>query len=287
MELSDRSRYLTLDLLNQYDEHISAELLWELVKEQFFTSHLSCMKPFSALHCVSYFGIADVANDLIRSKKWDVNHRDGAGLTPLMWAARYGNEEVASLLLRHKHIQSDMPDTKYGRTTLSWAAGSGHEGVVRLFLGPQFINPGSIGRQRRAPEVMSLLFGSKYVNLDWPDDGGQTPLSWAACNGHGGIIKLLLERKDVSPDRPNNSGKTPLSWAALNGHDEAVKVLLERGDVNPDRPDYSRKTPLLWATLNGHDGSVKILLDRNDISPNTSDNDGKQPPLWAALNGHD
>jgi len=29
-----------------------------------------------------------------------VNETDGAGATPLMWAARYGHEEVVRLLLR-------------------------------------------------------------------------------------------------------------------------------------------------------------------------------------------
>jgi len=147
MELSDRSRRLALALLDQYDSHISADLLWESVKKQFFARHISSTKQFSALYCISYFGVAEVAIDLVRTKKWDVNHRDSAGLTPLMWAARYGHEEVAKLLMRHKHIQSDMLDTRYGRTALSWSAGSGHEGVVGLFLGPLFINPGIIGRQ--------------------------------------------------------------------------------------------------------------------------------------------
>ena len=70
IDLSDRSRYLALALLNKYDNHISAELLWESVKKQFFTS---CVKPFSALHCISYFGITEVAIDLLRTKRWDMN----------------------------------------------------------------------------------------------------------------------------------------------------------------------------------------------------------------------
>jgi len=286
MDLSDRSRCMALALLNQYDNHVSAELLWESVKEQ-FPIYFSCIKPFSALHCVSYFGIAEVAIDLIGTKKWDVNQRDSSGLTPLMWAARYGCEAVVKLLMRHKHIQSDMLDKKYGRTALSWAAGSGHEGVVKLFLSPLFINPGSIGRQRGAPQVMGVLFRRKYVNPDGPDNRGRTPLSWAACCGHDGVMKLLLGRKDVGPDRPDNSGGTPLLWAAKNGHDGAVKLLLEQEDVSPDRPDYYGQTSLSWAAWNGHDGVVKLLLEREDVSSHRSDNYGRTPLSWAAGSGHD
>jgi len=158
MEPSDLSRNLALAFLNRYNNHISALLLWELVKEQ-FPIYLRCIKPFYPLHCISYFGIAEAAIDLIRTKRWDVNQRDSAGLTPLMWAARYGREEVVKLLMRHKHIQSDMPDRKYGRTALSWAAGSGHEGVVRRFLSPQFINPGRIGRKHQCSQRARPMVG--------------------------------------------------------------------------------------------------------------------------------
>ena len=139
--LSDRPRHLAHDLLDQYENHISAELLWKSTSEQNFHSS----KPFSALHCVSYFGLAEVAVDLLRTKRWDVNEGDSAGWTPIMWAARYGREEVVEFLLQQKHIQPDMSDTKYGRTALSWAAGGGHEGVVRLFLGRPFDGPRGMG----------------------------------------------------------------------------------------------------------------------------------------------
>ena len=86
MDPSDRSRHHAHDLLNQYDNHISAELLWESIHKCYLYSG----KPFSALHCISYFGIAKVAINLIRTGRWDVNERDSEGLTPLMWAARYG-----------------------------------------------------------------------------------------------------------------------------------------------------------------------------------------------------
>jgi len=80
------------------------ESLWKSTIEWHFRSS----KPFSALHWVSYFGIAEVALDLIRTKRWDVNEPDSAGLAPLMWAARNGREEVVKLLLRQKHTQPDL-----------------------------------------------------------------------------------------------------------------------------------------------------------------------------------
>ena len=132
--------------------------------------------------------------------RWDVNQRDDLGMTPLIWAARYGHEEVVKLLLR-ENIEPDQQDANFSRTALSWAAGNGHEGIVRLFLGQQFINPESVGRWwGRSARALSLLLGERYVNPNSSCRSGRTPLSWASENGHEGIVKLLLGRKDVNPE---------------------------------------------------------------------------------------
>ena len=184
IELLDSLKRLALELLDQYDNHISAELLWESINEWSPRNHIDPRKLFSALHCVSYFGIAGVVIDLIRMKKWDVNQRDSAGLTPLMWAARCGCEEVVKLLLQQDYTEPDIPDTQYDRTALSWAAGNGHKGVVKIFLDQLFVNPRSIGRWwGKTPQIMSLLFGRRYVNPDRPGKDGQTPLSQALGMG--------------------------------------------------------------------------------------------------------
>jgi len=291
MERSDRAKTLALELLGRWDSHTAAKYLWESVIKVVPNCNYVTDKPFPGLHCISYFGIADVADTLIQMNRWDVNQKDGAGMTPLIWAARYGHEDVVLLLLQQKRIQPDQRDTYGGRTALSWAAGNGHEGVVRLFLGPQFINPGSIGRLWGAPLIVGQMFGSRYVNPDAPDTlYGQTPLSWAADNGYEGIVKLLLERKDVTPDTPDTLyGRTPLSWAAGNGHEGIVKLLLERKDVTPDTPDTRfGRTPLSWAADEGHEGVVKLLLERKDVNFNTPDTRGGQTPLsWATENGHE
>jgi len=284
MELSDRSLYLALDLLDQCDSHISAKLLCLLTTERYS----DFPKPFTALRCISYFGIDQVAIYLIKTNRWDVNQRDKTGATLLMWAAKYGRENVVKFLLQQKHIQLDMADTRCGRTALSWAAESGHEEVVRLFLGSLFVIPGSLCRRwGKTPQVMSLLFGRKYVNPDRSDDRGQTPLSWAAWSGHDGVVKLLLGRGEVRPDRPDNTGRTPLSWAAWSGHDRVVKLLLEREDVSPDRPDNNGRTPLSWATEKRNEVVVKLLLAREDVSPDRPDNSGQTPLLSAAGNGYE
>ena len=320
IELSDRAETLALQLLDHFESHISATLLWESISDK---SYYSDVMSFSALHCVSYFGIPEVTITLLKMNRWDVNQNDSLSMTPLIWAAKYGHEEVVRLLLREKQIQ---PDGGRGRTALSWAAGNGHEGVVRLFLAQKFINPGSVGRRwGKSARVVNLLFGERYVNPNSISEYGRTPLSWAAENGHEGIVALLLERKDVNPDirdwlygqtllllavrnghegivklllgqkdvnldtRDTEYGRTPLFWAAVKGREGIVKLLLERKDANPDIPDARYgQTPFSWAAENDHEGIVKLLLERKDVNPDIPDTRyGRTPLSWAVENGQE
>ena len=74
-------------------------------------------------------------------------------------------------------------------------------------------------------------------------------------------MKLLLGREDFNPDtRDSRCGQTLLSWAAENGHEGIVKLLLEREDVNRNSSCNSDRTLLAWAASNGCEGVVTLLL---------------------------
>jgi len=64
MELSDGANTFVLELLDQFDNHIFAKFLWELVSGGLPIYYTPGRKPFSTLHCVSYFGIAEIASAL-------------------------------------------------------------------------------------------------------------------------------------------------------------------------------------------------------------------------------
>ena len=55
---------------------------------------------------------------------------------------------------------------------------------------------------------------------------------------------MLLERNDVNHNIVDEYGQIPLSWAARNGHEGVVSTLLGRNDVNPNIADKYGQTPV-------------------------------------------
>jgi len=172
-EHSDHAMSLSLELLSEYDGHISGKLLlanhfpWRF-------QNPATGSQFNGLHCASFFGIADLVAALIEIECCDINDRGFLGYAPLGLAAHYGHEEVVKILLAREEVNPDKPDD-YGRTPLLSAAQNGHEGVVEILL------------------------GRKEVNPDNRDIDGKTPLLLAAWYGYEGVVKLLLDVKRPAP----------------------------------------------------------------------------------------
>ena len=83
------------------------------------------------------------------------------------------------------------------------------------------------------------------------------------------MVKILLGREDVDPDKLSQSGETPLWWAAVNGHEGVVEVLLRRDGVNPNKPNKYGQTSLWCATRRGHAGVVALLYPLVSAAPST------------------
>ena len=105
-------------------------------------------------------------------------------------------------------------------------------------------------------EIVKIL-AALTDNPNAPNQWGDTPIFWAAHNGHTEIVKTMAPLTD-NPNAPNQWGDTPIYWAAHNGHTEIVKILAPLTD-NPNAPDEYGITPIYWAEHNGHSGIVKIL----------------------------
>jgi len=293
IELSDSAKSLAVEHLALYHNHISATLLFNQVQSHDSPPVINHL--FSGLHCASYVGIVEVVAALIEMEGCDINRQDCKGFTPLMWAARRGNEAVVRLLLTRDNVNPDLPDNE-GRTPLWCASENGNESVVGLLLTRDGVDPDKPDNRDRTPlwcasengneSVVRLLLTRNGVDPDKPDNSGKTPLWCASENGHDAVVALLLTLGNVDPDKPDNNGQTSLWPASLNGHVSVVGLLLARADVNPDKPDNHGRTLLWWASGSGKKEVVAQLLEHRGVNPDQPDIIGRTPLLIASMNGH-
>lgn len=107
---------------------------------------------------------------------------------------------------------------------------------------------------------------------------GNTPLHWAARQGHYDVARILL-KKGANPNSRTRDGYTPLRDAAFRGNTRIVQLLLDFG-ARPDSADNRGATPLHWA---GHAGQMEAaaLLLQSHASVTREDAFGTTPIEWA------
>jgi ankyrin repeat protein len=160
----------------------------------------------------------------------DPNGRNWLSLTPLMWAASRGNQEIVDMLLKRG---AKINDTSMLGSLLTLA---------------------EMGRH----EKMALYLLARGAAVNTPRLDKATPLMFAAANGHTVLIERLLQ-KHADPNHKDTDGATALIWAARVGQTKAVERLLRAGaDVNA--ADSHGRTALMYAAMNGHPQSVERLL---------------------------
>ena len=127
-------------------------------------------------------------------------------------------------------------------------------------------DPNTIDPQARHGLTMALadsalnaahaLLDAPGIDVNFLNAQDESPLMYAALNGHLALAKKLIE-KDADV---NKTGWTPLHYAATKGHVEIMRLLLDNNAfVDAESPNGS--TPLMMAAQYGNGAAVKLLLD--------------------------
>ncbi len=162
----------------------------------------------------------------------DVNCKDKNGLTPLIWAAIQGHEEVVRRLLeRGGDLEAKNSN---GDTALMWASVMGHKGVVELLL-------------------------DHGANADLGEPGsGVTALMAAAAEGHVDVAQVLME-KGATINTRDRKGNTALTHASVRGYSEIVELLMAGGATfNGNRP-AAVATAFIFISDDGRPAGMEVL----------------------------
>ncbi|KAK7501623.1 hypothetical protein BaRGS_00007054 [Batillaria attramentaria] len=165
---------------------------------------------------------------------------DGQKTTPLIIAARNGEEKVVQVLLSNFNVNIEQSGVvKFdgyvieGATALWCAAGAGHFGVVRCLI-------------------------EHGADVNHPTLTNSTPLRAACFDGRLDIVRFLVEHK-ADLTIANKYNNTCLMISCYKGHREVVTFLLEKG-ADPDCKAHCGATALHFSSECGHLDIVKELI---------------------------
>ncbi|KAK9249488.1 hypothetical protein V1506DRAFT_526087 [Lipomyces tetrasporus] len=103
-----------------------------------------------------------------------------------------------------------------------------------------FVVAASNGDMDRIRRILEHADSRSYVDVNVPDDEGTCALIYAACFGHGDVVRELVAH-GAEVDQQDKFKWSPLMWATTNNHANIVKFLLENG-ASPDVKSATGRT---------------------------------------------
>jgi ankyrin repeat protein len=230
--------------------------------------------------------------------------------TALRIAIRLRNEAFAQALLMHDKIDLSLCDVD-GNSPLHIAAAI----VDTPCLSPGLItvlaaraDEKAINKQQRCEphdtalsiairfnniEFVQQILKLDFINLNFRDATGKTPLIVAIEMGREDCVRDLLGHDSINPNIADaTTGKTPLIVAIERGREDLVRALLAKDSINPNVADaITSKTPLIVAIEMGREDCIKALLAHTNrpghtgTEYNTPDIDGNTPAHYAVVAG--
>ena len=264
---------------------------WLVLSASFIFIHLmiSMQALPQEINRAAEIGDTKKIKELLKNDPESVNAKNISGITPLHFAALYGNKDAAELLISNgADIQSEITD---GTTALHLAAGHGYVDIAGLLIangadihaltstGDTPLHNAAFGGDKESTELLL----AKGAEIDARNKEGRTPLDFAVTQGNKDVIDLLLERGAAVNAQGDGSSRM-LHGAASCGHGFLVEKMIEKGaDIKAKNDEGG--TLLHSAAAGGLGGLVRILISKGfDID--AVNDAGRTPVFYAVREGH-
>lgn len=188
----------------------------------------------------AYLGLVDQAKSLVDQDATVVNSQNYEGRSPLHAAAERGDLTMVTWLCeagadpRQQAADGELPIVRAMHAG-PWKAVSATEIVD--FLAPLCGLDQQLWFAAGRGDVESVrsILSQRSVNVDEPDEVGETPLFHACHNNQPEIVRLILDA-GADPNLATASGDTPLATACLHSlsqecDPDIITMLLEAGAI--------------------------------------------------------
>ncbi|XP_067668171.1 putative ankyrin repeat protein RF_0381 [Haliotis asinina] len=244
------------------------------------------------LYWACYGGHLAMVKHILSKDIVDINGKGTDGRTPLMWAAREGNNGMFLLLVSKGGIPSRVDAD--GNNTLHLACCGGNEKIVDYILLHENVDINGRGESGRTAlmvaacrghgEVFEQLVG-KMADFTAADDAGNNVLHSACLGGHKDSVSRVLEQDKVDMNSRGQCGRTPLMMAARNGDKEIFDLLVDVG-ADATLVDDDRNTILHLASEGGNLHMVEYVLEKMNVDINAK-NKRNETAAMRATRGSD
>ena len=197
-------------------------------------------------------GRLDVVDLLLKTHKYDPNHRNSKGRTPLHTAAEHGSSEVMKKLIETYKVDPECKDDE-GRTPLHTAVEHGKN------------------------EVIKELIETYKADPECKDYEGRTPLHTAVECGRNEMMKKLIETYKADPECKDDEGRTPLACAVANNKRTTATLLIDECKCDLQCRDSKGYNLLHLAAVKGKSEMAKLLVTKYKFDPNVKTADGSTP----------
>lgn len=189
-----------------------------------------------------------------------VNTKTENGVSAILIATYYGQQEIAQQLLEHNPSLDINEASAVGKLERVKALTNEDASLVNSYAVDGFY-PLGLACFFGHPEIAEFLIANGAdVNMRARNGQQVMPIHAASASGQLGLIELLLAHgADVNAEQ--EGGFVPLHNAAQNGQIEMVRLFLDKGaEVNAANKDGL--TPLHYALEGGHEAVADLLRER-------------------------
>jgi ankyrin repeat protein len=223
----------------------------------------------SSLHAYSIDGSDDAINaaicsmsdpDLIAAR---LNEGTSDGVTPLMYACRYGRSSTAVLLLNlgANIFEKDVNGSTAINYTISYRKPRVLATLLDWLKDSSKFSSSSSSVITNNDKIKSLL--NSRTNI------GNTVIHEACNSGDFDGLKILLDYDFIDVNAVNRDGHTPLHFAADNESTRSIELLLSRG-ANCFVYDSQGLSPFHLACIYKNKDAAMLLVKSGGFDPNSS-----------------